>query len=168
MCSAGINYGYQKRIKMMSHNVTVGWNLWSESTQLLYFASICKYYFFFWSFLRAVPGAYGSSQRAKGQIKAAAASLSHSRSNTKPKLPLWHTPQLEATPDPLTHWAMPGIKPTSSWILVGYLTHWATMGTVRYNLHEGYDPGRTYMKGMKECTNESTCFLVVFWSFVRS
>ena len=29
----------------------------------------------------------------------------------------------------LTHWARPGIKHTSSWILVGFLTPWATMGT---------------------------------------
>ena len=34
-----------------------------------------------------------------------------------------------ATPDALTHWARPGIKCTSSWILVGFLTRWATMGT---------------------------------------
>ena len=49
-----------------------------------------------------------------------------------------------ATPDPshicdlhhtahgnrsLTHWAKPGIELTSSWTLVGFLTHWATMGT---------------------------------------
>ena len=30
---------------------------------------------------------------------------------------------------PLTHWASPGTKPTSSWLLVGFLTHWATLGT---------------------------------------
>ena len=29
----------------------------------------------------------------------------------------------------LTHWARPGIEPASSWILVGFLTRWATMGT---------------------------------------
>ena len=28
----------------------------------------------------------------------------------------------------LTHWARPGIKPTSLWILVGFLTGWATTG----------------------------------------
>ena len=28
----------------------------------------------------------------------------------------------------LSHWARPGIKPTSSWILVGFLTPWATTG----------------------------------------
>ena len=43
-----------------------------------------------------------------------------------------------ATPDPscicntclsLTHWARPGIIPASSWILVGFLIHWVTVGT---------------------------------------
>ena len=29
----------------------------------------------------------------------------------------------------LTHWARPGIKPVSLWILVGLLNGWATMGT---------------------------------------
>ena len=28
-----------------------------------------------------------------------------------------------------THWARPGIEPMSSWILLGFLTHWATVGT---------------------------------------
>ena len=29
----------------------------------------------------------------------------------------------------LTHWAGPGIQPTSSWMLVAFINHWATMGT---------------------------------------
>ena len=29
----------------------------------------------------------------------------------------------------LTHWVRPGSKPTSSWILVGFVNHWATTGT---------------------------------------
>ena len=29
----------------------------------------------------------------------------------------------------LTHWARPGIKPTTSWFLVRFVNHWATMGT---------------------------------------
>ena len=29
---------------------------------------------------------------------------------------------------PLTHWVRPGIKPTSSWILVRFLTSWTKMG----------------------------------------
>ena len=28
-----------------------------------------------------------------------------------------------------THWARPGIEPTSSWILVGFFSHWATTRT---------------------------------------
>ena len=59
---------------------------------------------FFWIF-RAVPKAYGSSQ-ARGRIGVAAASLRHSRSNA----------------GFLTHWARPGIKPQSSWVLVGFVT----------------------------------------------
>ena len=29
----------------------------------------------------------------------------------------------------LTHWARPGIKPLTSWFLVGFVNHWATIGT---------------------------------------
>ena len=29
----------------------------------------------------------------------------------------------------LTHWARPGIKHASSWILVGFVNHWAMVGT---------------------------------------
>ena len=29
----------------------------------------------------------------------------------------------------LTHWARPGIEPVSSWLLVRFANHWATMGT---------------------------------------
>ena len=38
-------------------------------------------------------------------------------------------PQLMAMTDLLTHWVRPGIKPSSSWILVGFLTQWTRRGT---------------------------------------
>ena len=41
---------------------------------------------------------------------------------------LWPTPQLLQR-QILTHWMRPGIKPTASWILVRFLTCWATTGT---------------------------------------
>ena len=33
----------------------------------------------------------------------------------------------------LTYWARPGIKPTTSWFLVGFINHCVTMGTPRWN-----------------------------------
>ena len=60
----------------------------------------------------AAPMAHGNSQ-ARGQIWATAAGRHHSHSNT----------------GSLTHWAKPDIKTTSSWILVRFLTHWATVET---------------------------------------
>ena len=60
-------------------------------------------------------------------------------------LHLWHmkVPRLKVEPElqlpahatvnsnarSLTHWVRPGIEPTSSWILVRVVTHWATTGT---------------------------------------
>ena len=81
---------------------------------------------FFFFLFRVTPAAYGSTQ-ARGWIRAADASLSHSHSGSQSCL--WPTPQLTTIPDPLTHWARPGIESTSWWILVGFLTQWATMGT---------------------------------------
>ena len=37
----------------------------------------------------------------------------------------------------LTHWVKPGIEPTSSWILCGFLTCWATRGTPRSHILKG-------------------------------
>ena len=34
----------------------------------------------------------------------------------------------------LTHQKGPGIKPASSWILVRFLTHWATTGTLQFEV----------------------------------
>ena len=87
----------------------------------------CMYLFFF--LLRATPLAYGGSQ-ARSQIGAAAAGLNHSHSNVGYELCLWPITQLEATPDPLTHWVRPGTEPESSWILAGFLMHLATIGTL--------------------------------------
>ena len=56
-------------------------------------------FFFFFSISWAAPAAYGRSQ-ARGQIRAAAASLRHSHSNTGSEPRLWPTPQLTATPYP--------------------------------------------------------------------
>ena len=40
-------------------------------------------------------------------------------------------------PRSLTHWAKPGLEPASSWILVGFLTRWATMGTPSLSFFNG-------------------------------
>ena len=84
--------------------------------------------FFFFGPFRAAPVAYGSSQ-ASSQIRPIAASLHHSHSNAGS----------ERHPQPVhslrQHWILnplewgQGLNPTSLWILVGFLTHWATTGT---------------------------------------
>ena len=82
------------------------------------------FFFFFCLFVfsRVVPKAYGGSQ-ARG---------------------LWPTPQTKqhgiwamsatyttahSNARSLTHWGRPGIKPTTSWFLVGFINNWATMVT---------------------------------------
>ena len=100
-----------------------------------------KLYFILLLF-RAAPPAYRGSQ-ARGQIRARAAGLHHSHSNARSEPYLWPTPQPQqhgiwaasvayttahGNARSLTHWAGPGTKPISSWILVGFLTCWATTG----------------------------------------
>ena len=64
---------------------------------------------------------YESSQ-ARGRIRAGAASLHQSHSNTRSEC-LQPTLQFTATLDPyLTQWAWPGIEPKSSQILVGFVS----------------------------------------------
>ena len=62
-------------------------------------------------------------KEARGWIRAAAATLchSHSHSHTGSKLCLQPAPQLMATRS-LIHWAKPGIKPLSSWVVVRFIT----------------------------------------------
>ena len=47
--------------------------------------------------------------------------------HSKLSLPTYTTAHSNA--GSLTHWARPGIEPTSSWMLVGFVNCWATVGT---------------------------------------
>ena len=108
------------------------------------------WFFFFLSFclFRATLMACGNSQ-ARGPIGARAAGLSHSQSNAGSGPRLQPTPQLQkhgiqaasatyttvhSNAGSLTQWARPGIEPTSSWMLVGFINHWAMTGTPRLPL----------------------------------
>ena len=71
--------------------------------------------FFLCVFFGAAPEVYGGSQ-ARGLIRATAAGLHHSHSNVRS----------------LTHWVRPEIEPMSSWILVGFVNFWASVGAPRF------------------------------------
>ena len=66
---------------------------------------------------RAAPTAYGGSQ-ARCQIRAVATGLHHSHSNARSAT---YT-TTHGNPGSLTHWARPGTKPVSSWILVRFIS----------------------------------------------
>ena len=74
--------------------------------------------FLFFAF-RAAPGTYGSSQ-SRGQIRATAAGHSHSNSGIRAASVTYIT--AHGNTRSLTYQARPGIKPESSWILVGIVT----------------------------------------------
>ena len=78
------------------------------------------YIYFFFGLFRATPTTYVSSQ-ARGWIRATAANLNHSHSNARSKSHLQPALQLIAMPDP-SPWIRSGIKPTSSWKLVRFVT----------------------------------------------
>ena len=87
----------------------------SNLKNIKWYLRVVFFFFSFYLFLRAVPSAYGSSQ-ARGQIRAPAASLHHSRGNTRSKLSSTYAAPRGNTRS-LTHWVRPRIKPSFSWTL---------------------------------------------------
>ena len=69
------------------------------------------FYLFIFCLFGATPVACKSSQ-ARGWIRAASATYTTAHSDARSSI----------------QWARPGIEPASSWILVGFMTHWATRG----------------------------------------
>ena len=116
---------------------------------------------------RATPAANGSS-RARGRVGAAAVGLCHSRSHL----------------GSLTHWTRPWIKPTSLWILVGFVSvvprwglphcRWFIWKVVQGNAGQGVDAGgqdQTYWLSGPDCARvfpnlcsvRSCCSLKLDW-----
>ena len=89
------------------------------------------FFFFFLFFLfRATPVAYAYESSRLGVTS----ELQQSAYTTATAMPdpicicnLYHN--FYSSTGSLTHWVRPAIKPSSSWTLVRFLTHWATMGT---------------------------------------
>ena len=89
---------------------------------------LCFFFFFFFFFL----GLYlwhVEVPRLGGWIKAAAAGLHDSHRNARSEPCLWLTQPLQATKDPSPTEQGQGVEPTSSWILVRFLTCWTITGT---------------------------------------
>ena len=76
---------------------------------------------FFPVFSRAAPTAYGGSQ-ARGRTRAVATGLCQSHSTVGSGPCLWPYTTAHGNAGSLTHWARPGIKPKSSWILVWFIS----------------------------------------------
>ena len=68
-------------------------------TYVIVYINYTSIYLFIYCLFRATPVAYGSSE-VTGQIRAVAAGLHPSHSNTRSELRLQPTPQLMAMPDP--------------------------------------------------------------------
>ena len=71
---------------------------------------------------RAALAAYGGSQ-ARARVGATVAGLRHIHSNSGSEPCLQPTAQLRGTPDHFNPLVRPGIGPSSSWILVGFINH---------------------------------------------
>ena len=87
------------------------------------------FFFFFFCLLRATSEAYGGSQ-ARGPIRDLTPSLNNSHSNADPSWAVTCTIAYSNARS-LTHWARPGIELESSWMLVRFINHWATRGTLQ-------------------------------------
>ena len=79
-----------------------------------------KIAFFFFSVFRAVPAAYGSSQaRGESELQLPAYTTVVTVWDLSCICSPHHSSWECRIPD---HWARPGIEPTSSWILVGFIS----------------------------------------------
>ena len=78
-------------------------------------------FFFFFVFFRAAPVAHGGSQ-ARGLIRAVAIGLRHSQQQHGIQAMSATYTTAHGNTRSLTHWARPAIEPSSSWILVGFVT----------------------------------------------
>ena len=93
-------------------------------------SDIFSNFFFFFAF-KAAPTAYGGSQ---ARVRIGAIAASHSNVRSEPHL--GPTTTAYGNAGSLTHWVRPGIKTTSSLILVRFLTHWPAMGTLLFFLNQ--------------------------------
>ena len=97
---------------------TLVYNQWWEKDE--FFCFLVAGFFFFCLF-RATPLVYGGSQ-ARGQIRAVATGLHYNHSSRRYEPCLQPTSELVANARSLTHWAIPGMEPASSWILVRFVS----------------------------------------------
>ena len=96
------------------------WALTLPCTLLGFF--VCCFVFF-----RAAPVAYGGSQvRVESELLLLAYTRATATQDPSRICNLHHSSLPHGS---LTHWARPGIRPTSSCILIRFANHWATMGT---------------------------------------
>ena len=91
---------------------------------------LLNFFFFFLVFclFRATPVAYGGSQ-TRGLIRAVAAGLTPQPQQRWIWAPSATYTTAGGNDRSLTYRERPGIKPTTSWFLVGFINHWATTGT---------------------------------------
>ena len=91
----------------------------SRSFTLLVWKEDISFHFLFFYLFRAAPETYGYSQ-ARGWTEAVAAGLCHSHAKSDPD-PSHVYDLCHSNTRSLPHWVRPGIKPASSWILVGFI-----------------------------------------------
>ena len=91
---------------------------------LLFF--VCLFGFFF-GFLRLLPRHMGSQTRVESELQPPAYTTATAKPDPSHVCNLYHKAYSDTRS--LTHSARPGIEPESSWMLVGFINPWATMGT---------------------------------------
>ena len=140
--------------------------MWSPDRQLQHHLGIprnlLEIQFFFFVFL----GPHQQHMEVPslgGLIGATAAGHSQSHSNPRSKPHLRPTPQLTTT-----HWARPGIEPKTSWILVGFVSHWAMTGTPEIQvLWPNYRPAESEPPGMGTWNIYFNKLSRWFWSMLK-
>ena len=102
------------------------WSLYILNMGVLFY-SLNYFIYLFIVFSRAAPVAYGGSQ-ARDLSGAVATGLCQSHSNAGSEPSLQPTPQAHGNAGSYAHWTRTGIKPPTSWFLVGFVNHWFVNG----------------------------------------
>ena len=98
---------------------------------ILWNRQVSLFFFFFFGFLGL--HLWHMADPRLGSNQSCSCCLCYSHNNVGSK------PHLQPVRDPLTHWARPGIEPTTSWILFAFIALWAMRETPWWAHSSVYD-----------------------------
>ena len=132
------------------------------------FPQLRKNTWFLGGFFRATPAAYRGSQARGSNQSCSCRPMPQSQQRG-----IWAASMTYTTAHgnvrSLTQWTRPGMEPATSWLLAGFVNHWATMGTMKRRIIFKKDKKNGNIYSIREIelwmTSPSTLLFVFFSHF---